>query len=129
ITATMAEGKKNGSLLGCLDRTCTAMGARRLKQWLSYPLVGLEPIRQRLDAVEELLESGSVRDALVAQLRGIADLERLNGRIGMASAGGRDLRALLDSLRQLPPLLERLVTLHSPLLMALATAIDPLDDL
>ncbi|GFE61824.1 DNA mismatch repair protein MutS [Geobacter sp. AOG2] len=129
ITATMAEGKKAGSLLGCLDRTATAMGARRLKQWLSYPLVGLEPIRQRLAAVEELLEAADLREELTAQLREIADLERLNGRIGMASASGRDLRALHDSLRRLPPLLERLAPLQAGLLQSLATAIDPLDDI
>ncbi len=129
ITASMAEGKKSGSLLGCLDRTATAMGARRLKQWLSYPLVGLKPIRQRLDAVEELLEAADIRDELLGQLQGIADLERLNGRIGMASAGGRDLRALHDSLRQLPPLLESLSALQSDLLRRLATAIDPLEDI
>src|SRR6185369_14063732 len=57
ITATMAEGRKAGSLLGCLDKTATAMGARRLKQWHNYPLVGLEAIRQRLDAVQELLDA------------------------------------------------------------------------
>ncbi len=62
------RGSGAGSLLGCLDRTGTAMGARRLKQWLSYPLVGLEPIRQRLDAVEELLESPELRDELVAHV-------------------------------------------------------------
>ena len=112
----MAEGKRTGSLLGCLDRTGTAMGARRLKQWLSYPLVGLEPIRQRLDAVEELLESPDLRDGLGAGLKNIADLERLNGRIGMASAGGRDLRALHDSLIHLPGLLDRLSAVQAPLL-------------
>ncbi len=129
ITATMAEGKKNGSLLGCLDRTSTAMGTRRLKQWLSYPLVGLEPIRQRLDAVGELLEAASLREEVVARLKEIADLERLNGRIGMASASGRDLRALLDSLRHLPSLLDLLQPLETPLLRQLATTIDPLDDI
>lgn len=129
ITATMSEGKKNGSLLGCLDRTSTSMGARRLKQWLSYPLVGLEPIRQRLDAVEELLEQAGVREELVAQLKGIADLERLNGRIGMASAGGRDLRAMHDSLQRIPALVDLLAPLQSDLLRSLCTAIDPLDEL
>ena len=129
IIASMAEGKKSGSLLGCLDRTSTAMGARRLKQWLSYPLVGLEPIRQRLDAVEELLEAASLREELTARLKEISDLERLNGRIGMASAGGRDLRSLHDSLCHLPGLLERLSVLQSPLIAALRQAIDPLNDL
>jgi DNA mismatch repair protein MutS len=129
ITASMAEGKRSGSLLGCLDRTATAMGARRLKQWLSYPLVGVEPIRQRLDAVEELLESPDIREELAAQLKNIADLERLNGRIGMASASGRDLRSLHDSLIHLPLLLERLTTLQSGLLHSLSGEIDPLEDL
>jgi DNA mismatch repair protein MutS len=129
ITASMAEGKRTGSLLGCLDRTGTSMGARRLKQWLSYPLIELEPIRQRLDAVEELLELPELRDQLTGLLKNIADLERLNGRIGMASAGGRDLRALHESLIQLPQLLERMTALQASLLQSLLVAIDPLDDL
>ncbi|MDD2897594.1 MAG: DNA mismatch repair protein MutS, partial [Desulfuromonadaceae bacterium] len=129
ITASMAEGKRSGSLLGCLDRTGTAMGARRLKQWLSYPLIELEPIRARLDAVEELLEYPSLREDMVARLKHIADLERLNGRIGMASAGGRDLRALHDSLVHLPPLLELLSGVQSSLLQSLLGSMDPLDDI
>ncbi|NVN93170.1 MAG: DNA mismatch repair protein MutS [Desulfuromonadales bacterium] len=129
ITASMAEGRKSGSLLGCLDRTTTAMGARRLKQWLGYPLVSLEQIRKRLDAVEELLESAAIREELGTNLEGIADLERLNARIGMASASGRDLRALHDSLRRIPPLKELLTTLNTPLLLQLTDEIDPLDDL
>ncbi len=129
ITASMAEGRKSGSLLGCLDRTITAMGARRLKQWLSYPLVALEPIRQRLNALDELLESATTRDELSTSLEGIADLERLNGRIGMASAGGRDLRALYDSLQRIPLLKELLGSLQAPLLRQLDEEIDLLDDL
>ncbi|MDD5284896.1 MAG: DNA mismatch repair protein MutS [Desulfuromonadaceae bacterium] len=129
ITASMAEGKRSGSLLGCLDRTATAMGARRMKQWLSYPLVGAEPIRQRLDAVEELLDSPVLREELAAELKKIADLERLNGRIGMASAGGRDLRSLHDSLVNLPPLLERLAQASSGLLTSLFASVDPLADI
>jgi DNA mismatch repair protein MutS len=129
ITASMAEGKRAGSLLGCLDKTSTAMGARRLKQWLSYPLIELEPIRQRLNAVEELLESANLREELRGCLKNIADLERLNGRIGMASAGGRDLRALHDSLVHLPPLLGQLAHVQSPLLQSLGTTIDLLEDI
>ena len=128
ITASMAEGKRTGSLLGCLDRTGTAMGARRLKQWLSYPLIELEPIRQRLDAVEELLDSPELREELTARLKNVADLERLNGRIGMASAGGRDLRAMNDSLVHLPSLLDQLTSVQSSMLKSLRVTIDPLDD-
>ncbi len=129
IIATMADGRKSGSLLGCLDRTSTAMGARRLKQWLSYPLVGLEPIRQRLNAVEELLEAPALREELTSRLKEISDLERLNGRIGMASAGGRDLRSLHASLCQLPDLREGLSVFQTALITALQQSIDPLEDM
>jgi DNA mismatch repair protein MutS len=129
ITASMAEGKRTGSLLGCLDRTRTAMGARRLKQWLSYPLIELEPIRQRLAAVEELLEAPELSETAIGLLKNVADLERLNGRIGMAGAGGRDLRALHDSLIHLPTLLEQLDGVQAALLQSLQVTIDPLDDL
>jgi DNA mismatch repair protein MutS len=129
ITASMAEGKRSGSLLGCLDRTGTAMGARRMKQWLNYPLVVVEAIRERLDTVEELLEMPDLCEGLAAQLKKIADLERLNGRIGMASAGGRDLRSLHDSLVHLPAIRENISTTNSALLTSLQSAIDPLCDI
>lgn len=129
ITATMADGKRAGSLLWAMDRTETAMGARRLKQWLNYPLIELKPIRERLDAVEEFMLSPELRDELLKKLKNISDLERLNGRIGMASAGGRDLRGLYDSLVHLPDIINSLQGLQSSLLQSLKKTIDPLPDL
>lgn len=128
LTATMVDNRKNGSLLGCLDRTGTAMGARALKQWLSYPLLQVDAIRQRLAAVEELVDQGQLRDQLSGLLKGVHDLERLNGRVGMASAGGRDLRALHDSLDRVPAIRESLIALESPLLLQVLDQLDPLDD-
>ena len=54
IVRTLRDGKRKGSLLGLLDKTATAMGGRRLARWLSYPLLDLEKIDERLDAVAEL---------------------------------------------------------------------------
>lgn len=129
LTTTMSDGKKAGSLLGCLDRTATAMGARTLKQWLSYPLVQVEPIRRRLSAVEELVEQGLLRDQLVGQLKGMHDLERLNGRISMAGAGGRDLRSLFDSLERIPGLKDALTEAQSRLMTSLRDQLDLLEDI
>ncbi len=129
LTATMTDNKKSGSLLGCLDRTATAMGARTLKQWLSYPLVQVDLIHQRLSAVEELVEQGLLRDQLNNLLKGMHDLERLNARISMAGSGGRDLRALHDSLERIPCLRDALVGVDAPLLCRLLEELDPLDDL
>lgn len=129
ITSTMAEGRKSGSLLGCLDKTVTAMGARRLKQWLGYPLVHLEQIRLRLSAVAELVEHASLRDDIKELLADFPDLERLNARIGMASAGARDVTSLYGALCLLPALIAACTHLESPLLVSLTAAIDPLENI
>ena len=129
LTATMADNKKTGSLLGCLDRTVTAMGARLLKQWLSYPLVQVEPVRQRLSAVEELMERTDLRAPLSGLLKGVHDLERLNGRVSLAGAGGRDLRALYDSLEQVPNIRILLAETGTQLVHELISQLDPLKDI
>ena len=93
-----SEGGRDGSLLDELDRTVTSMGSRLLRAWLLRPLVALEPIRDRLDAVEELAfrttERGKFRDALKA----VQDLERLVARAALGTAGPRDLVGLKQSL-------------------------------
>jgi DNA mismatch repair protein MutS len=92
-----SDGAKQGSLLAILDETYTAMGARTLTSWLLYPLVDLEAIARRHDAVEELFESdlgGSIADSL----KRIGDLERLVGRLGSMRASPRDLGKLAQAL-------------------------------
>ncbi len=129
ITETMAEGKKRGSLLGCLDRTSTPMGARKLRHWLNYPLLNKAAIIIRLEAVAELTENPDSRDAITDDICNIADLERLNSRIGMAGATGRDLRSLCNSLMMLPPIILKLGSFSSGLLKKLQNEIDSLEDL
>jgi DNA mismatch repair protein MutS len=126
LTATLAEGKRRGSLLGLMDRTVTAMGGRKLKQWISHPLVSVEIIRLRQTAVAELVEAAGVRRELATLLDGVYDLERLNARISLASAGAKDLAAMRESLLRIPPLLTALAGSQAPLLTQLATSIDPL---
>jgi len=126
LTATLAEGKRRGSLLGLMDRTVTAMGGRKLKQWISHPLVSVEKIRLRQAAVAELVEAASARRELTALLDGVYDLERLNARISLASAGAKDLAAIRESLLRIPNILMALAASQSPLLAQLAATIDPL---
>jgi len=115
ILKSMRDGSLDGTLLSVLDETCTAMGGRLLKQWLTNPLTSLSEIRRRQDAVEELLADRDRHDALRERLREISDLERLAARVGCSTANGRDLAALRSTLRVLPEA-ERLVRgLKSPL--------------
>ncbi len=104
LLRNLRDGAEQGTLVEVLDDTSTAMGARRLRQWLVQPLVDRGAIDQRLDAVAHLLSSQRVRHTLRATLRTIADLQRLVGRTGHGSANARDLVALAGSLRALPNL-------------------------
>jgi DNA mismatch repair protein MutS len=123
-----SEGGRAGSLLDELDRTVTSIGSRLLRSWLLRPLVALEPIRDRLDAVEELAfhntERGKFRDAIKA----VQDLERLVARAALGTAGPRDLVGLKHSLAVVPRLRTVLTDLEAPLVRSLLAQLDDLAD-
>jgi DNA mismatch repair protein MutS len=121
-------GERRGSLLWVLDETATPMGARRLRDWLLYPLLDPAAIGRRLDAVEELVDALELREAIRAALRGVGDLERLAGRVGARSAGPRDLAHLAVALGRVGEAQARLGGAHAPLLAGFAAALDPLPD-
>ena len=123
LTETMYDRSVNGSLLGVLDRTRTAMGARMLKRWIREPLIRKEEIDARLDAVEWLLKAYLARNDLRECLRGVYDLERLCGRIEAGTANGRDMISLKLSLSALPELKFALEDTNSALLSELSAAI------
>jgi DNA mismatch repair protein MutS len=119
------SGERRGALLGVLDRTSTPMGARRLREWLLYPLLDAAAIGRRLDAVEELVEHVALREAATAALAGMGDLARLAGRVGARTAGPRDLAGLAAALERVGAARSALAAATSPVLVELATALDP----
>ncbi len=88
------------TLVHVLDHTVTAMGARKLKRWISHPLLSVNQIHQRHDAIDELLSNPIFVDDIKVELREIMDIERLIGRLGSGRANARDLIALGKSLAQ-----------------------------
>lgn len=94
------SGRK-GTLLGHLDRSCTAMGARLLRDWLGAPLLDPAAIHTRQEAVELLL-TARLRRELREGLRQVADLERLGTKVAQGTASARDLVALRLSLAAMP---------------------------
>jgi DNA mismatch repair protein MutS len=101
---TLIGKRKRGSLLGVLDRASTPMGARRLRRWMSYPLLNPDAINARLDAVERLKGDATLRIALREQLKQVSDLERLNTRAAMSKSSPRELAHIRDTLSRLPDL-------------------------
>lgn len=123
LVATIRGGSKRGSLLGLLDRTATAMGARLLRRWLNQPLLELQRLNARLDAVEELHKSDLAREEIAETLKPVADIERLINRIALGKAGPRDLLGLREALATVPRLGELIADM--PALNAIAERLDP----
>lgn len=122
------DGKLTNSLLDTIDRTNTAMGARLLKTWLVNPLVDPQPIRARLDAVEDFIVNGIERTEVRKTLKNIADMERLTARICMGQASARDLLQLRNTLHSLSPLPENLTPFTSAMVREIASGLDLLED-
>ena len=126
LTETLYDKKVSGSLLGVLDKTHTAMGSRKMKQWLREPLNNSEEINFRLDGVEELFNNIIVRNNIKESLKGIYDFERLAGRIASGNANGKDLIALRNSIGHIPEIKECLSYNSSEILRRINDEINPL---
>ncbi len=102
IIKNIQTGSKQGTLLGIIDKTVTAMGGRLLKRWLRYPQVNLKEIESRLDAVLEAKNNLHIRRKIIECLKSVYDLERLGSKISMGHSNAKDLVALKRSLEKLP---------------------------
>jgi DNA mismatch repair protein MutS len=128
ITETLYEKKIQGSLLGVLDKTHTAMGSRKMKKWLKEPLNRCQEIQERLDAVDCLIQNYIIRNNIKESLKAIYDFERLTAKIACGSANGKDLIALKNSLFVLPEIKLDLLDCDSLLLQELQENIAPLEN-
>ncbi|MBW1896179.1 MAG: DNA mismatch repair protein MutS [Deltaproteobacteria bacterium] len=119
---------KRGSLLGIMDQTVTAMGARMLRSWLRYPLLGVEQIQGRLNAVEEAKEQLSPRRMARKALEEIHDFQRINSRVALDRCTARDLVALKRSIHRLPKVRSVIEGFRSPLFVEVIAEWDDLVD-
>ena len=124
-----SDGGREGSLLDQLDCTVTSIGSRLLRSWLLRPLVALEPVRDRLDAVEELTFRTIERGKLRETLKTVQDLARLIARVALGTAGPRDLVGLKQSLAVIPRVRTVLDECRSPLVRSLVAELDDVADM
>ena len=107
-----ARGGAAHTLLSALDRTCTPMGARKLRHWVLHPLRDLDALTQRQDMIAALLEESMLFSQIRTLLKEVRDLERTSSRLSQGSGNGRDLLMLASSLEVVPALraaLEQLI--------------------
>jgi DNA mismatch repair protein MutS len=123
------DGNRAGSLLHELDRTITPMGGRLLRAWLVRPLVALERIQDRLDAVEDFGFRATARAKLRETFKSIHDIERLVARAALGTAGPRDLVSLRQSIAAIPRVRMLLDEFQAPLVGSLLGELDDLADI
>jgi len=99
-----ARGGTQHTLLSALDRTCTPMGARKLRSWVLHPLRDLDQLTQRQDTIAALLDETILLGQLRTLLKEVRDLERTSSRLSQGSGNGRDLQMLALSLEVVPAL-------------------------
>ena len=104
LTRNISDGSRQYTLIDVLDETVTSMGARLLKRWIEQPLLDVETISRRHEAVGRLIEHAMTRGDLRDALKKVADIERLVSRAATGLASPRDLSALRTSLLAMPEL-------------------------
>lgn len=129
LTETIREKNKKGSLLWVLDKTSTSMGGRNLRRWIEKPLMNIDEINNRLEAVKELKENVMLRSDITECLKKVYDIERLAGKISYGTVNARDMISLKNSLKQLPELKQLIASRNSKMLNELYSELDVLEDI
>ncbi|MBQ4353544.1 MAG: DNA mismatch repair protein MutS [Clostridia bacterium] len=133
LCETMLTKEKRGSLLWVLDHTTTSMGARLLRQWIEHPLTNPAHILNRQRAVGELFDNFMLREELRERLEPVLDLERLITKVSYGTAGGRDLRAIAQTIQVIPGIRSMLTGLSENaaggMLARIADELDDMEDI
>ena len=129
VTETMRDRSVRGSLLGVLNRTKTAMGARLMRRWITAPLTNCARIQNRHRAVEELYKNPILREEITSALRGVRDIERIINKLTYKTANCLDLKSLRESFACLPQLQQRIAQCTSQLIARKCKVFDCLSDL
>lgn len=129
IHETIIKKDRRGALIGLLDKTSTSMGGRLLKKWLEQPLIQVDEIKRRNNAVEYFLNNIEVMDHVKSIMRQIYDIERLASKVSNGNCNARDLISLKNSIFVLPKLKETLEKSSNKELNTMGIDLDTLGDM
>ncbi|CEP14305.1 hypothetical protein [Parasitella parasitica] len=90
---------EKGSLFSILNHTKTKFGQRLLRKWVGKPLVNISRLNERIDAVEELINTDNPKKNMaIILLTNLPDIEKGLCRIQYGRATPKELIQLLDTL-------------------------------
>ncbi len=122
-----SNGSDKTSFTKVIDRTLTPMGGRLLKRWVAMPILDIERITRRQDAVEAFAEDATLAYDVAGHISGIGDLERISSRIAALKVLPRELVQLKNSLSAVGNLKSALEACGIPILQSFAEKINPLE--
>ncbi|HOZ88836.1 MAG TPA: DNA mismatch repair protein MutS [Bacilli bacterium] len=102
LNETIRLKERTNSLIWLIDQTKTAMGSRKLKEWLNQPLKDINKINDRYDQIEKINTEFIIKEELRKLLAEVYDLERLGGKVICGSLNARDMLQIKNSIAQLP---------------------------
>lgn len=114
LFTTIRDRDHKGSLISVIDYTHTAMGGRKLKQWLARPSKQIDEIRNRHNAISTLISESFIHQELQKKLKSITDLERLLSRLSMGVGNARDIVNLKLACYQILETKQLLKNLQNP---------------
>ena len=129
LVESMRTKKKTGSLLGVLDRTKTAMGARLLRTWILRPLLSPAEISRRQASVGAFLKNRDASEDMAELLSSMLDIERLTAKTVYGTANAKDLRAICQSISAIPKIKEIISGLNSDAIREIYKSLDTLEDI
>ncbi|SHH54987.1 DNA mismatch repair protein MutS [Clostridium intestinale] len=129
LTENIKDKNKKDSLLWVLDKTKTSMGSRTLRRWIDEPLISLEKINSRLDAVDELRNTLIDLEELREALKAIYDIERIIGKVSNKNVSAKDLISLKLSLFKVPTIKNIISKFNSSLFSTYYNDLDELADI
>ena len=129
LVESMRTKKKTGSLLGVLDKTKTAMGARLLRTWILRPLLNPALISRRQASVADFIKNAEASEDIAELLSGMLDLERLTAKAVYGTANAKDLRSICQSIEILPEIKTLISSFASDAVREIYKELDTLDDL
>ena len=129
VTQNMANGSKKGSLLSIVDKTSTAAGSRKLKNWLENPLLDINEIKKRQEIVGDFVKHYFEKSDVKTSLKEVYDLERISTKVSYNIVSPKELLNLKKTLKQIPQIKNILKGFDSEKLVDIANNIDELTDL
>lgn len=129
VTQNMANGSKKGSLLSIVDKTSTAAGSRKLKNWLENPLLDINEIKRRQEIVGDFVKHYFEKSDVKTSLKEVYDLERISTKVSYNIVSPKELLNLKKTLKQIPQIKNILKGFDSEKLVDIANNIDELEDL